>query len=449
MKDAREYLGGILVQCTAALNSAALYPLGHPAIQAPLAQLADGVTQLLAVRERLTLGVIDDVLVLDEIPFYDADVRFGALYERLSAHELEAVVFLPGLSRRELQTLVGLLSSTGANGGRPLHERIRDFELPHIALRYTPHDDDPRAQARRTYEQTLGVVLDLAAEIRLGRIPNSQTTPSVLAAMRNLILADESALLGLTLLKDYDNYTYNHSVNVAILALSFARHLGNEGLALERAGMAALLHDVGKVRTAESIIKKPGALDPDEMKVMQRHPELGAEILLAMRGMDAETAEIVLHHHRRYDGAGYPELPPGRKPHPHGEIVAIADCYDALTTTRPYQYSLHPSEATRALRRQSGKAYAPRSVQSFVDMLGIYPIGEPVRLSTGELAVVVGRNDLDPTAPRVRIVSNGRGGMLDQVVDCDLQREPPGGRVIAGSFDSRRKGIDLMKVLGA
>ena len=447
MKDVRGHLGGVLKQCTAALRSAALYPIGHPAIQEPLGHLADDLKQLLEARERLILGVIDDVLVLDEIPFYDADVRYNALYVGLTTHELEAVSFRPGLTRGELETFLDLLAPGRSHGDQPLHEVIQGLELPHIALRYTPRDDDPRAQAQRTYEHTLGIVLDLTAEIRLGRIPNSQTTPSVLGAMRNLILADESALLGLTLLKDYDNYTYNHSVNVAIFALAFARHMGNQGVALERAGMAALLHDVGKVRTAEAIIKKPGALDPEEIKAMQRHPELGAEILLAMRGMDAEIAEIVLHHHRRYDGAGYPELPPGRAPHPYGEVVAIADCYDALTTTRPYQKSLHPSEAARALRRQAGKAYAPESVQSFVDMVGIYPIGEPVRLSTGELSVVIGRNDLDPTAPRVRIVSDAQGQLLDRAIDCDLQFESVAGRVIAGSFDARRKGIDLLKVL--
>jgi HD-GYP domain-containing protein (c-di-GMP phosphodiesterase class II) len=237
-------------------------------------------------------------------------------------------------------------------------------------------------------------------------------------------------------------------VNVAIFSLAFGKHLGLEGRALERVGVAGLLHDLGKVRTAESIIKKPGALTPEEMRAMQRHPELGAEIMAQMKGIESETAEIVLHHHLRHDGTGYPALPPGREVHPHGQLVAIADCYDALTTTRPYQKSRHPSEAVRILRRMAGKAYSPEATQGFIAMIGAYPVGELVRLSTNELAVVTRVSELDATAPRVRLVTDASGHLLPAPVDCDLAAEPPGGRLIAGVADPLRKGIDVPRVLG-
>lgn len=192
--------------------------------------------------------------------------------------------------------------------------------------------------------------------------------------MRDLVLADRNAPLVLALLKSYDGYTYNHSVNVAIFALAFGRHAEIRGEALERVGLAGLLHDLGKVRTAEAIIKKPGALTPDEMVAMRRHPELGAEILQEMR--------------------------------------------DAATTQR------------------------------FIDMIGAYPVGDVVRLSTDELAVVSRVSDLDATAPFVRIVADRDGALLAEPVDCDLAAEPAGGRVIADSVDPLRKGIDVARVLG-
>ncbi|HSJ97481.1 MAG TPA: HD domain-containing phosphohydrolase, partial [Myxococcota bacterium] len=331
---------------------------------------------------------------------------------------------------------------------RPALERAKRFELPHVRLRDRVEGDDLRAVAQRTYERTLGVVVDLASEIRLGRIPTSGHATQVVSTMRDLVLADESALLGLALLKSYDDYTYAHSVNVSIFSLAFARHLGVEGRALERVGVAGLLHDLGKVRTAESIVKKPGTLTPDEIEVMQRHPELGAEILEGMKGIDGETAEIVLHHHLRHDGTGYPRLAVGREPHPHGGIVALADCYDALTTTRSYQRARHPSEAVRILRRLGGKAYAPTQTQAFIAMIGAYPVGELVRLSTNELAVVSRVSELDATAPFVKLVTNANGVVLPQPVDCDLSAEPAGGRVIAGTVDPLRKGIDVVRVLG-
>src|SRR5690606_8142159 len=139
-------------------------------------------------------------------------------------------------------------------------------------LRDRTSGEDERAVAHATYERTLGIVVDLASEIRMGRIPSSGHAVRVIDTMRDLVIADESALLGLALLKKYDDYTYAHSVNVAIFSLSFGRHLGLEGRALERVGLAGLLHDLGKVRTAEAIVKKPGALTPEEIRIMQRHP---------------------------------------------------------------------------------------------------------------------------------------------------------------------------------
>jgi putative nucleotidyltransferase with HDIG domain len=269
----------------------------------------------------------------------------------------------------------------------------------------------------------------------------------VIDTMRDIILTDESALFGLTLLKKYDEYTYTHSVNVAIFCLAFGKHLGLEGDALRRVGLGGLLHDVGKVRTCEDIIKKPGALTDEEMKIMQRHPQLGAEITEAMRGIDRETAEIVLHHHIRHDGSGYPLLPSGRQVHPHGQLVALADCYDALTTTRTYQKSRHPSEAVRLVRRMSGKAYAPEIVTAFVDMVGTYPVGELVRLASNELAVVTSLNHVDATSPKVRIVTNRCGELLDACEDVDLAAETGPARMIVASVDPLVKGIDVGKVL--
>jgi putative nucleotidyltransferase with HDIG domain len=448
MSETRAVLARILQQLSGALRASALYPPGHPAIHTPLRELATTLALMLRERDRVVLGTVDDVLVLDEMPFYDAPSRFGAVCDALSGAGLEAVSFQPGVSLGEIETLVALLSRHRRADGEPLLDAAKRVELPHVALRERIEEGDPRAQAQRTYERTLGIVVELASEIRMGRIPSSAQATAVIGTMRDLVLRDESALLGLALLKSYDDYTYTHSVNVAIFSLAFGSHLGLTGPALERVGLAGLLHDLGKVRTAEAIIKKPGALTPEEMRVMQRHPELGAEIMTQMKGIEPETAEIVLHHHLRHDGTGYPELPSGREAHPHGQLVAIADCYDALTTTRPYQRSRHPSEAVRLLRRMAGKAYAPDAIAAFAAMLGAYPVGEVVRLSTNEIAVVSRVSDLDATAPRVRVVTDATGKLLPEPVDCDLAAEPPGGRVIAGTVDPLRKGIDVVRVLG-
>jgi putative nucleotidyltransferase with HDIG domain len=449
VSDAKSTLGRLLQQLAGALRAAGLYPPGHPAVHTPLREMATLLALVLRERDRIVLGVVDDVLVLDEMPFYDAPTRFRSVCDALADRGVDSMIFRPGVTLGELEALLGLLVPRGAAAEEPIFEALKRHELPHVSLReHLDGEDDPRAGAQKTYERTLGIVVDLASEIRMGRIPSSGHATQVIDTMRDLVLADQSALLGLALLKNYDDYTYAHSVNVAIFSLAFGRHLGLEGRTLERVGVAGLLHDLGKVRTAESIIKKPGALTPEEIKIMQRHPELGAEILNQMKGLEGEIAEIVLHHHLRHDGTGYPQLPPGHEAHPHGQIVAIADCYDALTTTRPYQKSRHPSEAVRMLRRLGGKAYEPQATRAFIDMIGSYPVGELVRLSTNELAVVSRVSELDATAPWVKIVTDAQGAKLPAPVDCDLSAEPDGGRLIAGPVDPLRKGIDVVEVLG-
>lgn len=449
MSDAKTALTRLLQQLAGSLRAAALYPPEHPAIHTPLRELAAGLASLLRERDKMTLGMLDDVLVLDEMPFYDAPNRFRAVCDALSDRQLESITFLPGIALRELAALLQVLAPRGADRERPALAAARDFEMPHLILRDCARDaDDPRAVAQRVYERTLGIVVDLTTEIRMGRIPTSGHVTQVVGTMRDLVIADESALLGLALLENYDDYTYTHSVNVAIFSLAFGRFLGLEGRELERVGVAGLLHDLGKVRTAEAIVKKPGTLTPDEIEVMRRHPELGAEIVEQMQGIDSETAAIVLHHHLRHDGTGYPRLAASQEIHPHGQLVAIADCYDALTTTRSYQNARHPSEAVRMLRRMAGTAYAPERALAFIEMIGAYPVGEFVRLSSNELAVVSRTSARDATAPWVKLVTNANGIVLPEPIDCDLSAEPSGGRLIAGIADPLRKGIDVVRVLG-
>lgn len=450
MSDVRTTLTTVLQQLAGALRSSELYPQGHPAVHTPLRHIATALAALLRERDRVTLGLVDDVLVLDEIPFYDADTRFKAVYSALLERKLEAIHLLPGISLSELERLVAVLSPRGPHAGESVLDAAKKLDLAHVSFVERLEDDsDPRARAQAAYHSSLGIVVDLMSELRLGRIPSSERAVGVIDTMRDIILSDESALLGLALLKKYDEYTYAHSVNVAIFCLSMGKHVGLAAEPLRRLGLGGLLHDVGKVRTCEEIVKKPGALTEEEMKIMQRHPELGAEITSAMRGIDRETGEIVLHHHIRHDGTGYPTLAPGAQVHPHGQLVALADCYDALTTTRPYQKSRHPSEAVRLVRRMSGKAYDPALVASFAEMLGTYPVGELVRLASNELAVVTSLNHVDATSPKVRLVTHRDGRTLEAPIDVDLAAESDDSRAIVASVDPLVKGIDVATVLGA
>jgi len=447
MKKSKEALTDILQQLAGALRNATLYPTGHPALDTPVGLLCSGLTEVLRARDKVAIGLIDDVLVIDEMPFYEANTRFAAIFTAFEEQGVEAVTITPGVTIEELRILVPLLLGLDSYSEKSVRETAAKEQLHHISLRDAiDGEDDPRAKAQRTYQESLSVMIDLMTEVRLGQIPSLAHASAVIGDMRELILSDDNALLGLTQLKSYDNYTYHHSVNVAIFSLAFAHSFGLSDEMVKKVGLAGILHDLGKVRMAEAIIKKPGSLNEDEMRIMQRHPELGAEIVEEMPGVDFETRDIVLHHHLRFDGTGYPQLPISADIHPQGAFVALADCYDALTTTRPYQKSRHPSEAIRIMRRLSGKAYAPEILSCFIDMLGTYPVGEVVRLSSNELAVVAALNQVDATSPKVRIITNPDGTLLPAPLDCDLSDESA--RRVVGTVDPLTKGIDVGKVLG-
>lgn len=446
MKKTKQALASILQQLASGLRSAALYPEGHPSLDTPIRLLASGFQDLLQEREKIAIGLIDDVLVIDEVPFYEAKDRFSAIVSALEEQKIEAVLLRPGVTVEELRLLITILLGKGPYAHKSVRKEAEQGALSHVSFRDAIEgEDDPRAKAQATYQESLAVMIDLMTEVRLGQIPSVQHASAVISDMRDLILTEDNALLGLTQLKSYDNYTYHHSINVAIFSLAFAHSLGLSDEMVKKVGLAGILHDLGKVRMAEAIIKKPGALTEEEFKIMQRHPELGAEILEEMPGIDGETHDIVLHHHVRYDGTGYPKLPMGSEPHPQGIIVALSDCYDAITTTRPYQKSRHPSEAIGLMRRMAGKAYAPDVLTNFVDMLGMYPVGELVRLTTNELAVVLSLNHLDATSPKACLVSDADGKRLEKSIECDLADDPL--RSIVCSVDPLAKGIDVGNIL--
>ncbi len=204
--------------------------------------------------------------------------------------------------------------------------------------------------------------------------------------------------------KQYENYTYCHSVNVASLSVLLGRRVGLDDATIEMLAEGALLHDVGKRGVPVEILNKAGPLDQREWRVIKRHPVLGAEILAAAGGFSPVTPTIALEHHREFGGGGYPDL--GElSPHPISQIVAVADTYEALTGARSYRDPLCPDEACLILARMAGRKLNPALVRAFVSMITFFPVGCVVRLSTGEVGVVVETRESEPLHPIIAVVT--------------------------------------------
>jgi putative nucleotidyltransferase with HDIG domain len=280
-------------------------------------------------------------------------------------------------------------------------------------------------------------------DARLGMIPKVETAVKTIEEMADIMISDRNAILGLTMLSSYDNYTFNHSVNVGILALSLAQHLEHSETLQMEVGVAGLLHDIGKTFTPLTVLNKPGPLSDDEWEIIRRHPLDGTRLIEKMEGPPPGTSTIVLEHHMGYNLRGYPNAPgPNHKQHPGTGIVTISDCYDSMTTLRAYQERLEPREALKKMNNLAGKHFDPTTLKSFIQMLGIYPIGSLVRLNSGEIALVTGVESGDPNHPRVKIVTDRDGKKLSEYREMKLSEDPQGREIIT-TVDFMAKDVDL------
>jgi putative nucleotidyltransferase with HDIG domain len=290
----------------------------------------------------------------------------------------------------------------------------------------TPYGEELR-DATKAYSEAKSVVKGLLQDARMGRSINGEAAAAAVDKMVDSIFRNREALTSLSRLKSFDEYTFHHSVNVTVLALTLGRDLGIVKGELRRLGIGAMLHDVGKMRVPEAILNKPGRLTENEFAIMKTHPLHGAKILMQAQGVAEECAAVALNHHERISGVGYPRGLQGPVIGKFGLIAAIADVYDAITSDRVYQKGMSSHEALQRMYEWSKTDFHPIYVQKFIQCLGIYPTGSAVLLDTGEVAVVCRQNRSDLLRPWVRIVSHSLGGVPTAPVEVDLSKSDPVG----------------------
>ncbi|HRD22759.1 MAG TPA: HD-GYP domain-containing protein [Candidatus Hydrothermia bacterium] len=277
---------------------------------------------------------------------------------------------------------------------------------------------DPRKRVKQVYFETINLVKNLATQSNLQRSTYTKFTVGVLYLIDTL-KTSESLLLGLTVVKNYDDFLYNHSVNTAILSLSLGVRIGLKSKELLRLGQSAILHDIGMINVPRHILKKESLLSDEEWRIVKTHPISGVQIVLDLMGLSEETAPIlitVIEHQKGYDGTGYPEFIKNQKISLYARIIQIADFYDAVTTPRFYNpIPMSPAEAIAYLIRYSGQLFDPIISKHFINILGIYPLGSLVFLSTGEWGLVIGQPQ-DPSTlhkPLVLIIKDSDGKDID------------------------------------
>jgi putative nucleotidyltransferase with HDIG domain len=298
--------------------------------------------------------------------------------------------------------------------------------------------------AKQTYRAAKLVVQQAMEDVRMGRALNMEAVSEVVGSMADSILRSPDALTSLTRLKSFDEYTFYHSVNTSALALSVGRHLGYERTPLLQLGTGMLLHDIGKTLIPIEILNKPGRYEAHEFEIMKQHVLRGAEILSSTTGLTDMFLKPTLEHHERVDGTGYPHHRSIIDLSQFGLIAAIVDIYDAVTSDRCYHKGKTPHDTLQFLYQLGTQGHVDGTlVQQFVQVVGVYPVGSCVSLSTGETAIVKQFNHEAPIRPLVVLVTDEAGRRLATPIDLNLaaQRRRPE-QTIRSILDPDVLGID-------
>lgn len=444
-----------------ALRAAQLYAPSHPVVRQALDTLHTTLDVLLDDSPSLALGIVEHELVVGDVPMPRTAEAANDTIRRLKALGIERLAFERGIESDELSTLVFTVAhperqpDRTAPGVEPAEPLAALAALAHV--RVGKLAGGQRAETatadmtmiRQLYGEASAAAGQLWDHAQTEGTPDPHAARAMIDQLAQAVSQNRTALIALTALKEYDNYTFTHMVNVSILTLAQARALGLDGQMLRDFGLAALMHDIGKVRTPSEILNKPDKLTDEEFAVMRLHVVDGAEILRRTPEMPALAPVVAFEHHLRLDGTGYPHGVSRVGLNLATMLCSIADVYDAMRSQRSYQQAFPTDRILAVLKRNDGLQFDQALVRRFTQLLGIYPPGTLVRLDTGALAVVTAVHAPDPHRPRVKVIASPAGARLAVPVDVNLWEDTPDSnpKAVQAPLDPAEHGVDPLAFL--
>jgi putative nucleotidyltransferase with HDIG domain len=405
------------------LRNRGLYPPSHPLVRKPIEKCFSDLVPLFGDRKDLALLITDGTLVFEGVPLFSLTSSLELFMERLGRIGVPAIILERDLTVRDLDSFIRFLHEE-KGAGLPVDEIQRRLEaegIRHIRVKEAKdEEEDDLSLAREIYDNATALVASVLKDVRLGRIPSGGEVSQVVRDIGGMLKKNRDAMLALTLIKNFDEYTYTHSVNVAVISLALADVLSFSEQDKVDVGVAGLLHDVGKTQLALALIRKAGGLTVEEFEEIKKHPEEGFALLGKMADIRPDSAYMVLEHHMRFDRTGYPRPGPEHRRHRYSHIIPVADCYDALTTMRTYQKARSPLQALEVMEKIGGKSLDPDLVRTLRGILGVYPAGTMVRLSTMEVGLVTAAGMPGERPARVAVLFDGNGTPLPQPEQVDV-----------------------------
>jgi len=413
----------LLRRLAAALKSGQLYSPGHPIIARNIEGLSTALQLLHGLNPTVVIGIIGDEVVVDDMPIAKADA-VGPLIHRLQLSGVERIAINRGVTREEISAFLDAVTALESRGNQEAPTTLPEFahiRVGRITIEQRPEGSLADMSAiKGVYNDAVSVATSIWESASTEGMPDAAMAGTMVDGLAQAVAQNRTALLALTTLKNYDNYTFTHMVNVSILTMGQARGLGIDGPLLREFGLAALMHDIGKVRTPLEILNKPDKLTDAEFTIMKRHTIEGAEILRKTPDIPTLAPVVAFEHHLRLDGTGYPHGVTRPSLNVGTMLCSIADVYDAMRSQRKYQQAFPTDRILEVLKRSDGKQFDQHLVRRFAQLVGIYPVGNLVKLSSGEVAVVLKVYAPDPHRPQVRVVFDREGARLPIAYDMNL-----------------------------
>ena len=355
-----------------------------------------------------------------------ANLQF--LNSRLKILRIKSLTFLPGLEQQELIDFVAIFKEDKVTF-------LKEFVLkryPHIKVEFLKAGEEPDEFmedgefTKKTYFKALKVTKNLMQNLWSGRPVDVKSSRRVVYNLVDSISRDEFGILALTTIKNFDEYTFNHSLNVGILALALGQRIGLDRKSLARLGTSGILHDIGKVEISKELINKVQKLTDQEWETLKLHSNYGVREILKTRGFDEISMiaiTVAYQHHWNFDGTGYPVREKEEEPTLYARIVRICDSYDAMTTARSYQPVPYlPHFALRVIWSNQNRLFDPVLTKVFTQLLGIYPVGSCLELNTGEVGLVTRQNPGSIANPIVKVIIDRDHKKIDgRTIDLGME----------------------------
>ena len=291
--------------------------------------------------------------------------------------------------------------------------------------------------AKMVHEDANKSVMTLITKLETDGQLDVELAKEIIQPMVESVLRNPDAMIWLSRMKKHDSYIYHHSVCASVWGIAFGRHLGLDKQALYEIGLGCMLFDVGKTRLPHELLMKPVKLSAMEWHVMRNHVDYSIALLENSKDITPRILGMVRSHHERFDGSGYPEGIKSNQIPTFAKIAGLVDCYDAITSPRPYARLRSPYEAVREIYTWRGTLFQPEVVEQFMQVVGVFPTGSLVELNNGAVGVVIAQNDVRRLKPRVMLITDEKKQHLKQFQTIDLM------------FDSHLKGIDKLWIVKA